>query len=228
MKLTLISKKTEAQGVESFIFKPSEPLMWKAGQYLHYRLPHEPADDRGVERWFTAASAPFEKNVMLTTRLATEKSSSFKSALNALALGESIESDYVDGDFTVDDATQEYVFIAGGIGITPFYSILKEADHAGTKLNVTLLYANRDANVVFKDELDTWARNNPSLVIHYVTSPARIDENAIAAFVPDIQKPMFYISGPEPMVKSLGTMLEGMGVPSNHLKLDDFPGYPAE
>lgn len=228
MKLNLISKKTEVPGVESFVFQPAEPLSWKAGQYAHYRLPHEPADDRGIERWFTVSSAPFEKNVMITTRLAAEKGSSFKAALNALKIGESIESDYVDGDFTVDDATQEYVFIAGGIGITPFRSVLKEADHSGIKLKVTLLYANRDANVAFKNELDAWAENNPNLVIHYLTSPERVDEKVIGTFVPDVQKPVFYISGPEPMVKSLGAMLEKMSVPANHIKLDDFPGYPAE
>lgn len=228
MKLTLISKKTEAPGVESFIFEPMESPSWKAGQYLHYVLPHNPADERGTERWFTIASAPFEKRVMVTTRLAAEGGSTFKAALDALPVGESIEASDVEGDFVVDDVAQEYVFVAGGIGITPFHSILKEADHAGTALRVTLLYANRDANVPFKDELDAWAARNPNLVIRYLTSPARIDEDAITAFVPDLHKPVFYVSGPEPMVKSLSTMLESMGVPAPHIKLDDFPGYPAE
>lgn len=228
MKFKLISKKTEIPGVESFIFEPSEPLVWKAGQYAHYRLPHEPADDRGVERWFTIASAPFEKQVMITTRVAPEKGSTFKAALEALPVGASIESDYVDGDFTVGDATQEYVFIAGGIGITPFRAILKEADHAGIKLRVTLLYGNRDTQVAFKDELNAWSKNNPNLAIRYLTSPERIDEHTIAELVSDLQTPLFYISGPEPMVKSLGATLEKIGVPAGHIKLDDFPGYPAE
>lgn len=228
MKFTLINKKTEVPGVETFVFRPTEPLSWKPGQYAHYILPHNPADDRGTERWFTIASAPFERDVMITTRLAAEKGSTFKAALAALKVGESIESDYVDGDFVIENVTQEYVFIAGGIGITPFHSILKEADHAGVKLRVTLLYANRDANVAFKEELDLWAEQNPNLVIHYITSPERVDQTAIATFVPNMQKPVFYISGPEPMVKNLGTMLEGLGVPAAHIKLDDFPGYTAE
>jgi ferredoxin-NADP reductase len=228
MKFMLIEKKAEVPGVESFIFEPGEPLAWKAGQYAHYLLPHEGADDRGIERWFTIASAPFEQRVMITTRLASEKGSTFKAALNALAVGDTIQSDYVDGDFVVEDAAQEYVFIAGGIGITPFHSILKQAQHDGVKLNITLIYANRDENVVFKAELEAWAAENPHLTIHYLTAPDRVDENAVRKLVPDIQKPLFYISGPEPMVKSLGTMLEGMGVPQEHIKLDDFPGYPAE
>jgi ferredoxin-NADP reductase len=228
VKFTLVDKRTEVPGVESFTFEPSEPLTWKAGQYAHYRLPHEAPDDRGIERWFTLSSAPFEKHPAITTRFAPEKGSTFKQALAALKVGDSIESDYVDGDFTVDDGAQEYVFLAGGIGITPFHSILKEAEHGGVKLKVTLIYANRDENVVFKNELDAWAQHNPDLKIHYLTAPERIDEQAIVARVPDLQKPLFYISGPEPMVKSLGEVLEGMGVSTDRIKLDDFPGYPAE
>lgn len=157
-----------------------------------------------------------------------KKGSSFKNALQELKVGESIEISAVEGDFTVEDATQEYIFIAGGIGITPFHSILKEADHAGVKLNVTLLYSNRDANVPYKAELEAMQKNNPALKIHYITAPGRIDETSIKKLVPGLQKPLFYISGPEPMVKSLAKVVEEMGVPAEHVKLDDFPGYPAE
>lgn len=228
MKLNLISRKSESPDVESFIFEPEEALSWKAGQYLHYVLHHEPTDDRGSDRWFTIASAPFEKNVVITTRFTREKGSSFKSALHALGIGESIEVSYREGNFVIEDILQEYVFIAGGIGITPFHSILKEADHSKIKLNVTLLYGNRDGNIVYKDELDAFAKNNPNLSIHYLISPERINEQAIKNFVPDIQKPIFYVSGPEPMVKSLCVMLEGIGIPKERIHLDDFPGYPAE
>ena len=228
MKLTLIRKKTEAPNVESFIFSSAEPLSWKAGQFLHYVLHHEPTDDRGSDRWFTVASAPFENEVMITTRLADEKGSSFKAALAALPIGESIEISDVDGDFIVDDATQEYVFIAGGIGITPFHSILKEAHHAGMRLRATLLYANRDTDVPYQEELETLQKDNPALNIHYIISPQRIDEALIKKIVSDVQKPIFYVSGPEPMVKSLSGILEGMGIAKGRIRQDDFPGYPAE
>ena len=77
MKLKLAAKKTESPGVESFIFKPEEPLAWKAGQFLHYVLNHLATDDRGSDRWFTIASAPWERHVMLTTRLASKQGSTF-------------------------------------------------------------------------------------------------------------------------------------------------------
>lgn len=228
MKLNLIRRKIEAPGVESFVFNPEEPLVWKAGQFLHYVLHHEPTDDRGSDRWFTIASAPFEKEIMITTRIAKEKGSSFKNALSALEINESIEISDIDGDFTIENPNQEYVFIAGGIGITPFHSILKEADHSYTKLNVTLIYANRDENIPFKESFDNFTKNNPNLVIHYITSPKRIDEGLIKELISDISKPLFYVSGPEPMVESMGDILKNMGVKKDHIKQDYFPGYTAE
>ncbi len=154
-------------------------------------------DNRGEERWFTIASAPFEKELMITTRIANEKGSSFKTALSALQVGETIEMPEIDGDFIVEDPTQTYVFIAGGIGITPFHSILKEADHAGIKLKATLLYGNRDNAIAYQEALQGFAKNNPNLVIQHVIAPQMIDENLIKTVAPDLQKPIFYVSGPE-------------------------------
>jgi ferredoxin-NADP reductase len=228
MKLNLIERRIEVPGVESFIFEPAEPLEWRAGQYLHYVLHHEPTDNRGSDRWFTVASAPFEKRVMITTRLAGEKGSSFKAKLQSLAPGKSIEISVVEGDFVIEDPAQEYVCIAGGIGITPFHSILKEADHAGKKLRVTLLYGNRDEHIVFREELEEFAQRNSNLAIHYILAPERVDESVIRKFVLDISKAIFYISGPEPMVKALAEAVKGMGVIKERIKLDDFPGYPME
>jgi len=224
MKLKLIEKRPEVPGVETLIFALHEPLTWKAGQYIHYVLHHEPTDDRGSDRYFTNSAAPFEKIVRITTRFDSKKSSSFKTKLKDLAIGKSIEISNITGDFTVEDPTQKSVFIAGGIGITPFRSILKDLEHNHQPINVTLLYSNRDENVVFKDELE----GIPGLKIHYIFSPERIDEAKIKELVPDIQKPVFYVSGPEPMVDALSGILKKMGIGEDHIKLDEFPNYPAE
>jgi ferredoxin-NADP reductase len=228
MKLKLANRKIEVPGVESFIFQPSKPVTWKAGQFFHYVLHHEPTDDRGSDRWFTIAAAPSERVVMITTRFTADKGSTFKKTLADLKIGDVIEVSDLDGDFIVEDLTKEYVFIAGGIGITPIRSILKDFDQAGKKINATLLYANRDQNIVYKDELESFAKNNPQLKIHYIISPERIDALKIKEFVPNIEKPIFYISGPEPMVESLGNTLKEAGIPADHIKQDWFPGYPAE
>ncbi len=228
MKLTLTNKKSEVPGVQSFIFDPTEPIAWKAGQFFHYVLHHEPTDNRGSDRWFTIASAPSEKHVMITTRLAAERGSTFKKTLQDLRIGEAIEVSDLDGEYIVEDLAQEYVFIAGGIGITPIRSILKELDETHKQISATLLYANRNQNIVYKDELEGFAKNNANLKIHYIISPERIDEAKIKELIPDLRKPLFYVSGPEPMVEGLGNTLKAMGVQADHLKQDWFPGYPAE
>jgi glycine betaine catabolism B len=213
MKLKLTHIKPETSDVISFFFQPSEPLTWQPGQYLHYRLPHPDADDRGEERYFTVSSAPHEGEVRITTRFAQGRSSTFKQALRGLKPGDQIELDGgVRGEFTLDEPTAEYVFIAGGIGITPFRSILADLTH-------------RNQEIVYRDELDAVARANPGLKIRYLIDPERIDESVIKEEVADLAEPVFYVSGPKPMVNSMQELLEGLGVPTEHIKRDAFPGY---
>lgn len=226
MKLKLTNKIQRTPDVTSFIFEPQEPLNWQAGQFLHYVLHHEPTDNRGSDRWFTVSSAPFEKFVMITTRITKDKGSSFKSKLDSLEINKNIEISFVEGEFTVEDPDKDYVFIAGGIGITPFRSIIKQLEFEKKPINVTLLYANRDENIVFKDEFEEISKKYPTFKIHYIISPDHIDENKINQFVPDQQNRIFYVSGPEPMVDSINEMLKKMEIKDENLKGDWFPGYP--
>jgi ferredoxin-NADP reductase len=224
MKFTLSATKQEASDTFSFIFAPEEPLQWKAGQLLRYVLNHPNPDDRGVERFFSIASAPHEEHVMLTTRFAS-KSSSFKKALKNLRRGDAVEAHDLEGDFVVDHRKKTFVFIAGGIGITPFRAILLDLEHNKKPLNVQLLYANRDNDFPYRKELEALRRRHPEFRIDYVVSPNRIDEKSIPQLVPDIQKPMFYVSGPEPMVESMDKTLKKIGVSKKRIKNDFFPGY---
>lgn len=225
MKLILVDKRSESDDVMSFMFRSDAPLKWQAGQFLHYSLPHRDADDRGITRYFTIASAPFEGHVMLTTRFASERSSSFKRALRQLPVGAAVEVSGPDGDFVVDAPGDQHVMIAGGIGVTPFRAILLDLDHRGLPINATLLYANRTPDFVYKTELDRLATRHTGLVVRYVVSPERVNQASIRAVAPDLAKPTFHVSGPEPFVESLGGMLSGLGVPEAHVKRDYFPGY---
>src|SRR6185312_1129439 len=153
MKLTLSERRQETPDILTFRFAAPWLKDWKPGQYLHYTLEHPSPDDRGVERWFTIASAPFEEYVQLTTRF-SEKSSTFKKALRALNVGEAIEADGLEGEFTVENPRRRLVFIAGGIGVTPYRSILLALDRAKAPIDVDLLYANRDESFPFRDELE--------------------------------------------------------------------------
>lgn len=228
MKLKLTARTVESPGVESFIFKPEEPLEWKAGQFLHYVLNHAKTDDRGSDRWFTIASAPYERHVRLTTRFARADGSTFKKALKTLKRGDVIEVSDLDGDFTLSDPRKEYVFIAGGIGITPFRAILKQAEHEGRPLRATLLYANRKEICAYKKELEAMTIRNKHFKLQYLFHPRRIDKQMIAEVAGELKAPNFYVSGPEPMVEAVGKMLKQMGVPASRIKQDWFPGYPAD
>ena len=224
MKFTLSATKQEGNDTFSFIFAPEQPLQWKAGQLLRYVLNHPNPDDRGVERFFSIASAPHEKHVMLTTRFAP-KSSSFKKALKNLRPGDAIEAHDLEGDFVVDDSKKKFVFIAGGIGITPFRAILLDLDYNKKPLNVQLLYANRDSDFPYRTELEALRTRRPEFRIDYVVSPNRIDEKSIPQLVPDFEESKFYVSGPEPMVESMDETLKTIGVPEERIKNDFFPGY---
>jgi ferredoxin-NADP reductase len=224
MKFTLSATKQETNDTFSFIFAPEQTLQWKAGQLLRYVLNHANPDDRGVERFFSIAFAPHEKHVMVTTRFAP-KGSSFKKALRKLRPGDAIEAHDLEGDFVMDDSEKTFVFIAGGIGITPFRAILLHLDHNKKPLNAQLLYANRDNDFPYRKELEALRTRHPEFRIDYVVSPNRIDEKSIPRLVPDIEEAMLYVSGPEPMVESMDEILKKIGVPQERIKNDFFPGY---
>jgi ferredoxin-NADP reductase len=225
MKLILVAKRPETGDVVSFMFRSDTLLSWQAGQFLHYTLPHPQPDNRGITRYFTIASAPFEGHVMLTTRFASERSSSFKRALRELPVGAAVEVGEPDGDFVLGDPGDEHVLIAGGIGVTPFRAILLDLDHRELPINATLLYANRTTEFVYKVEMDRLAGQHPRLMVRYLVSPARVTEASIRGVAVDLAKPTFHVSGPEPFVEALGGMLSGLGVPDAHVKRDYFPGY---
>ena len=233
MKLTLIDKRKEAGDATSFILKPeppaadAAPFTWQAGQFLHYTLPHDNPDDRKMERYFTISAAPHEGHIMITTRLLPDasKMSSFKKTLASLPIGGTIEADGPDGDFVIENPAAEFVFIAGGIGITPYRAILLDLDSRGVDIHARLLYSNRNQDFVFKSELDALAQKHKNFTIRYIVDPEKIDEAMIRQEIPDLTKPIVYVSGPEPMTEAFEKWMLAMGIPEAHLKRDYFPGY---
>lgn len=229
LRFKLLEIRPETEDVKTFIFKPLTPFTYQPGQYLDWQLPHKNADDRGERRWFSIASAPHEGNVWLASRFATEKSSTLKITLNQLKVGDEIEAKEPAGEFVVTDSNRPLVFLAGGIGITPFRAILMDLADKNELNNIVLLYGNRNqANVPYKTELDTLAKNNPGFTVKYIYSPNHIDEAVVREVCTDLSKPKFYVSGLEKMVNALHHMLESIGVPKENIKIDDFGGYDKE
>jgi ferredoxin-NADP reductase len=225
MKLHFVKKEQEVPDVYSFYFEPEKPLSWTAGQFLHYTFSHPNADDRGVKRWFTISTAPFEKLARITTRINSERSSSFKSALTQLKSGDEIEAEAPEGDFIFGDPAKKYAFLAGGIGITPFRSILAQLDHEGQDFKVDLLYANRDDNLVFGDELANLEQKHPDFHIRKFIGDHKVKLEDLKPYMDDTDT-ILYVSGPEPMVEDFDKKLKDAGMPEERIKGDYFPNYP--
>lgn len=220
MKLKLIDKIEQVSGVSSFILESPKEINWLAGQYMSFNLPHKNVDSEGDIRYFTISNAPAEKNIAFTTRITN---SSFKRALAGLPIGSEIDAEDPEGNFTLPTDRDNVVFIAGGIGITPFRSILVEASCAGKMKNIELIYANRDKNVIFSDLLNGIAANFSALKINYIFDPKRIDKTLLKKYLSP--KKYYYISGPEPMVKSIAILLQELGINKKWIVEDFFPGY---
>jgi ferredoxin-NADP reductase len=225
MKLTLVERKKLFDDVESFYFEPEQPTDWQPGQYMHYVFNHPDADERGAERWFTISSAPYEKRISITTRFSADKGSSFKHALQAMKIGDTIEADGPKGKFVIDDTSKKPILVAGGIGVTPYHSMLMQMDHDGQDVNAELLYANRDNNFVFGEELEGLAQKHANFKITKFVGERHIEEADLKPYADD-SSTVIYLSGPEPMVENYeDTLKEKLQVPEERVKTDFFPGY---
>ena len=224
MKLKIVEKRQETDDVFSFIFQPLKPISWQAGQYVLYKIPHDNPDDRGDTRIFTISYPPYQKKIMLTTRFFFQQSSSFKQALFAKKVGDSLEGLRVQGHFTVEDVNKKLVFIAGGIGITPFHSILLELENRKNIKDIILIYSNKnEESIVFRDTLDRLSKQFQGLKVHYIFSPQRCDKKMIRESVPDIKERIFYLSGPIRMVKSVEEALKQLNADRENIRKDYFP-----
>ncbi len=213
-----------AQNVWQFYFEPMSKFKFVPGQYLEWTYPHKNPDSRGTRRYFTISSAPEEKHVTLTMRVA-EKGSSFKSALTNIKKGEELTTSSPQGDFVLPKKeSTPLVFIAGGIGVTPFRSMVKHMLFKNDQRDIVLLYSNRqEADIAFKKLFEKAKSVRVKTFYINTKKDGYIDEQMIEEKVPDFQKRMFYISGPEPMVEAFKKMLLGMKV--KKIKTDFFPGY---
>jgi ferredoxin-NADP reductase len=215
--LRLIRSQGEAGNVRTFVFETGG-LTWIAGQSQGYVIPSVGETEDENQRWFTIASAPYEGEIHISTRVSQSK---FKQALNAMQPGETISCYGLEGDFTWEETSEPVVLVAGGIGITPFRSILLERSRAGKPLNANLLYYNRDEQIPFRAELESLASRHSEFRLQFVVGEM-IDADSILRRAPDSSSRLLYISGPEPMVENVGEKLRERGV---EIKQDWFPGY---
>lgn len=223
----LVNIKQETPDVKSFDFKyvGDDDFSWVAGQYLDWQFPHENADDRGQRRWFSIASAPNDGLVRLSCRFA-EDGSTLKKQIAGLKVGDVVQAKGPFGEFTLESNAKPVVLIAGGIGITPFWSILNDLDSKGLLTDVHLVYGNRsEDNVPFKDGLLGLSKKNPGFKLDFLYSPDKIDASVVDRLCGGLEGKRFMISGLEKMVIAIEESLQEAGVAKEKIKIDDFGGY---
>ncbi len=225
-KFKLIKKVKESEQVTSFRFEPERRIDFEAGQYLEYTLAHQKPDNRGIRRFFTISASPTEGFLQISTRFA-EKSSTFKLALKNLEIGDKVTAANLEGDFALPkDAKEKLCFIAGGIGITPFRSMIKYLLDKNEERDIILLYSVKTLDeVVFKDLFDKAKEIGVEPIYISTDSEGYVDEAMIKDKVKDWKERTFFVSGPEPMVETFEKMLRKMGLPGRQIKTDFFPGY---
>lgn len=233
--LVLREARDEALGTKTFLFDAAGLAGVAAGQYLIVKL-DVPADPRRGSRSFTMANAPTEDRVMITTRI--RSSSPFKQSLAALRPGDRIPAKGPFGKFVLHTDDAPALFLAGGIGVTPFRSMIKHALDTGRDIPMTLIASDRVPEAIaFRAELDGWSRAHPALrVARTVTQPqmskvpwsgrvGRIDVAWIRENLPDPGNPIAYVAGPPGFVTELRGLLHQVGVPDDRVRVEQFIGY---
>jgi ferredoxin-NADP reductase len=236
MRALIKEKREVAKGTLLVIFDlQGEEVDFRAGQYFWVELLDPPYDDeKGARRHISVVTSPTERGILgLCTRL---RDSAFKRSLVELPVGSEVEVEQPKGDFALPEDTEpHHVFIAGGIGITVFRSMLRYIDDTGEPYRVTLVYSNRDReSTAFLDELEEldarahWFR----LVATMTQDPAwggetrRIDGEMLTDVLGgDLGAYTFVVAGPPGMTEGVVETLKGTGIPEERILSDRFSGY---
>lgn len=223
MKLSLITKTNLVDNIWSFVFEAEHALDYEAGQYIRVQLDHSNADNQGPKRYFTNAAAPHEGVVQIVTRLT---GSTFKTALSRLSEGdENLEMiNPHEGDFTWQDIDRPTLYVAGGLGVRPYHSILTQRVRDGKAIPVTLLYNGRTDALPWKDTFAELSASNPEFsVVYQIDEP--ISREKLRSRFPMLNESLVYLSGPEAMVVDVGEQLKKTGLPDDQLLQEWLPNY---
>ena len=260
IELTLLEKdKIEGTDVTSFKFSKQNdddnrglqdktPFNYTAGQFAFFDIGGVYNDPKGPIRHFTISSSPTENFIMFSTRI---RESPYKQRLLNLEKGAKVKVRGPEGRFVLhEDYSKIAVFLSGGIGVTPFRSIVKYATDKQLPIKIVMFDSNRNrSTILFRKEFDDWANRNKNLKIIYTISEeenqeheqsssaakndwkgeyGRIDKAMILKFVDDniFENSIFYICGPPGMLKAMQALLqEELEIPKERIKTEEFTGY---
>lgn len=211
-----------AKGVYEFVFTCESKPGFLPGQYMECTLVHKQPDTKGNRRTFSIASSPSDPHIRFGVRV-DEQPSSFKRALSDLQEGDVLIGSNLAGDFVLpNDQSKKLAFIAGGIGITPFRSMIQDMLDRQDSRDVILLYACKSIDDAAYQDVFYQAR---SVGVQMVCLTERLTAESIKKDIPDYQTRLFYLSGPNAMVESYRRLLRSIGVSRRSIRTDYFSGY---
>ena len=235
--VSLKHRREVAEGTTAFLFEKPDGLSFKAGQYLNFTLLDPPETDaEGNTRTFSIASAPDEEELMMATRM---RDTAFKRVLKTMPLGAQVEIEGPYGNFTLHkNAARPAVFLTGGIGITPYRSIIRDAGRKKLPHRLLLFYSNRrPEDGAFLEELQQAESDNPNYqFIGTMTDMANskrpwqgktgyINRDMLAQSISDLTTPIYYIAGPPGMVTAMRKMLADADINDDSIRTEEFNGY---
>lgn len=225
--LTLKQRIRLSPTIYDFVFATNFPVKFAPGQYMEFTYEHPKVDSRGNRRYLSLANSPTESEIRVGVKFENPPSS-YKRNLFSIGPSEKIVASQLIGDFTMPtDKSAKLVFIAGGIGVTPYRSMLKYLIDSGEKRDIILVYTARNPDdFVYKDVIsDAQNKLGIKAIYHETGREGHISANYLAQIVPDYHDRTFYLSGSRGMVKGFEETLKIMGIPATKIVKDYFPGF---
>ena len=218
MKAKFIKKIKQSSEIYSFYFEPSLQLNYIPGQFIELALPFETNGLRGNKHWFSLSSSPDEKYLAITTRV-YKRESKYKKFLAELKPGDQVAISQPMGDFVLPkDNEIELVFVAVGIGITPFRSIINHLPHEKPR-KITLVFASKNPEDFIFDDLFSDSD------IDYIKHDGQLDINRLRDYEPSLALKTIYVSGPEKTVEKFYKDLQASGIKPERISVDYFHNY---
>lgn len=233
----LRDRREVAERTMAFQFERPSDWTFKAGQFIDMTLVNPPETDaEGNVRGFSITSAPYQDMLMVTTRM---RDTAFKRVLEAAPIETEVKIEGPFGNLALHhNAARPAVLLAGGIGITPFRSMVLQAARDKLPHRIFLFYSNRrPEDAPFLEELHSLEQESPNYTfIATMTEMARsrrtwpgetgrINKEMLSRHLKDAVSPIYYIAGPPTMVKGLHAMLNDAGIDDDDVRTEDFVGY---